>query len=442
MQSPAMFTIIGSDGKEYGPVTAQQLRQWIAENRLNRTMQAKREGETVWQEIGSFPEFAENSTTAATEALPPPLAAAPAPAAGTDPTPGAPAPTAPEAFAFSGNWQEYFKIWIVNLLLTVVTFGIYAAWAKVRKRRYFYANTRLFGHSFEYLADPQKILIGNLVVGGSFMLLAFSQTISPFLYLALALALAIVVPLLIVRALAFNARNTAWRGLRFHFAGRYGEAVKWFLLFPLLVVPTLGLIIPWIARKQKTFIIGYHRFGTSPFTLGGDTGGFYKIYGFTALFFLPVIGLYVSLIAVLITAGIKQAGQPKGPPPIDPAAMGVIGLLFFIAVPIALLGAIYFRARMFNYLWNHTDLAGHRFTATMRARELLRLQLVNTLATAFTFGLMHPWSAVRTVEYQLASLRVVPAGNLDHFVAAAQPPVSAIGEAAGDFFDFDIGFGV
>ena len=45
----------------------------------------------------------------------------------------------------------------------------------------------------------------------------------------------------------------------------------------------------------------------------------------------------------------------------DPAAMGVIGLLFFIAVPIALLGAIYFRARMFNYLWNHTDLAGHPY---------------------------------------------------------------------------------
>jgi uncharacterized membrane protein YjgN (DUF898 family) len=45
-------------------------------------------------------------------------------------------------------------------------------------------------------------------------------------------------------------------------------------------------------------------------------------------------------------------------------------------------------------------------------------------------------------KYQTDSLQVVHAGNVDAFVAAAQPPVSAIGEAASDFFDFDLGCGV
>ena len=277
-----MFTIIGSDGKEYGPVSARQINDWIAANRLTPAMQARRENETEWRAIGSFPEITELAPIGPDGALPP---VHPVPADSFGISAGNAAPRGPEPVVFSGNWQDYFKIWIVNLLLTVVTLGIYAAWAKVRKQRYFYAHTRIFGHSFEYLADPKKILVGNLIVGGSFMLLAFSQTISPVLYVVLALILAVFVPLLIVRALSFNARNTAWRGLRFNFTGAYGESLKAFLLRPLLMVVTLGFALPWIARKQKEFVVNRHAFGTTPFALSGTTADFYKIYARAAFFF-------------------------------------------------------------------------------------------------------------------------------------------------------------
>ena len=49
------------------------------------------------------------------------------------------------AIQFTGSGSEYFKIWIVNVLLTIVTLGIYSAWAKVRRLRYFYNNTRFAG---------------------------------------------------------------------------------------------------------------------------------------------------------------------------------------------------------------------------------------------------------------------------------------------------------
>lgn len=45
-------------------------------------------------------------------------------------------------FRFTGNGREYFRIWIVNTLLTILTLGIYSAWAKVRKKRYIYGNGR------------------------------------------------------------------------------------------------------------------------------------------------------------------------------------------------------------------------------------------------------------------------------------------------------------
>jgi uncharacterized membrane protein YjgN (DUF898 family) len=437
-----MFTIIGSDGKEYGPVTGDQIKQWMTENRLTRDMQAKRVGASDWRRIGDLPEFAgvqsgpefQTSAGPANWSAGEQTSAAPSAAA----TALAAAPSAPERIVFTGEWTEYFKIWIVNVLLTIVTLGIYAAWAKVRKRRYFYANTRLFGHTFEYLADPVKILYGNLIVGGMFLLLTVSQTLSPLLYLCFALAFAIAVPFLIVRALAFNARNTAWRGLRFNFTGRYGESAAVFLGWPMLIPFTLGLIFPLIAQKQKEFIVNHHAYGTSPFSFGARAEGFYKIYGIAVLFFLPLIVIYFVFIAMMVGAAVKN-GQPPGD---NVGMLGSMGLLFLFALPFALAGTFYFRSRMFNYIWNNTSLAGNQFVATMRARDLFVLHLVNSIVTLVTIGLMHPWAAVRTTKYQLDCLQVVPAGNIDAFVAAAQPPVGAFGEAANDFFDFDLGFGL
>ena len=73
---------------------------------------------------------------------------------------------APQAvpFVFTGRGGEYFGIWIVNLLLTIVTFGIYSAWAKVRRMQYFYRNTSLAGASFDYHGDPRAILKGRLIM--------------------------------------------------------------------------------------------------------------------------------------------------------------------------------------------------------------------------------------------------------------------------------------
>ena len=52
-----MYRIIGADGREYGPVSADQLRQWIAENRANATTRVLAEGATEWKPLGSLPEF-------------------------------------------------------------------------------------------------------------------------------------------------------------------------------------------------------------------------------------------------------------------------------------------------------------------------------------------------------------------------------------------------
>lgn len=52
-----MFTIIGGDGKEYGPVPANQLRDWIAAGRANLDTQAKAAGSEEWRRVGDYVEF-------------------------------------------------------------------------------------------------------------------------------------------------------------------------------------------------------------------------------------------------------------------------------------------------------------------------------------------------------------------------------------------------
>jgi hypothetical protein len=82
-----MFKIIGADQQQYGPVSAEQIRQWIAEGRANAQTLALAEGSTEWKSLGSLPEFAE--ALARLAPTPPP----PAPAAGPAPLPAATAAT-------------------------------------------------------------------------------------------------------------------------------------------------------------------------------------------------------------------------------------------------------------------------------------------------------------------------------------------------------------
>jgi len=78
-----MFKIIGGDQKEYGPISIEQIRQWIKDNRLNAQTPAQREG-GEWRKLGDYPEFADLFQPAgAAEPSAAPAAFPSAPAAGT-----------------------------------------------------------------------------------------------------------------------------------------------------------------------------------------------------------------------------------------------------------------------------------------------------------------------------------------------------------------------
>src|SRR5712675_1111171 len=136
--------------------------------------------------------------------------------------PPAPAARAPEQFRFTGRVGEYFGIWITNLLLTIVTLGIYSAWAKVRRLQYFYRHAEVAGSSFDFHGRPLTILIGRIVAIALLLLYNFAARLHSATTLLIIVAIALVMPWLLRNSLRFRLYNTSWRGTRFHFRGAVG----------------------------------------------------------------------------------------------------------------------------------------------------------------------------------------------------------------------------
>jgi uncharacterized membrane protein YjgN (DUF898 family) len=199
---------------------------------------------------------------------------------------------------FTGRAGEYFGIWIVNLLLSIVTLGIYSAWAKVRRNKYFYHNTLIDGVGFDYHASPIAILKGRIIAVVLFVLYQVFAGFSPIAAVVLLIAFLLALPWIVVRGLTFNARNSSHRGLRFDFDGSYLQAALAFIVYPLLVVITLGLALPFVAQRVNQFAFNHHKFGLSRFQMQALVKDFYMVY-------LKLIGVILA-ISLAIYFGISS----------------------------------------------------------------------------------------------------------------------------------------
>ncbi|MFC6670349.1 YjgN family protein [Marinobacterium aestuariivivens] len=286
-------------------------------------------------------------------------------------------------FEFSGDTREYFRIWIINLCLTVLTLGLYSPWAKVRKMRYFYGHTALDGSSFEYTADPVTLLKGRLIAVAALALYALCTTYLPLIAPLFGLAFIVAMPWLIVRSLRFGHYHSRYRGIRFDFDGQYRNAAIWYLLGPLASVLTLGLAIPYFACRQQQWLVRNSRFGTSRFDSDLRVGSVYGVY---------IIGLGIGLLGFLIPALLGTASV------LQPGTGSLLAPLF--GLPFFYLAGVFVRTRITNLTLNHACLDEHRFESRMETPAMCWLLVTNTLAILCSFGLLIPWTQIRMARYR------------------------------------------
>jgi uncharacterized membrane protein YjgN (DUF898 family) len=351
--------------------------------------------------------------------VPPPVVQAAVPVA---------SPPVEHRFEFHGNEREYFRIWIVNLALTILTLGIYSAWAKVRTERYFYANTRVAGTPFEYLARPLPILKGRIIAFALFGSYLLASRFSWRMQLALLALILVVSPWLIVRGLMFRARYSSWRGLTFRFVPDYWGAYKYYLLMYLLFPLTLGFIFPYIKWKQKKFLVEHHRFGGRDFRFGAEANEFYIVY-FIAMGML--IGAYIGIFSMMlpmIVSGETRDGPPNGIYVITALVYAVYFVIF-----------VYLASRVLNLTYNKTTLEGLALRSTVRARDLMRLYAFNTFGIILSAGMLIPWAMIRMARYRAGRLVLLADDDIDTLAAEGQGDVSAVGAEIDHVFDMDIG---
>jgi len=97
-----------------------------------------------------------------------------------------------------------------------------------------------------------------------------------------------------------------------------------------------------------------------------------------------------------------------------------------------------FHALMTNLIWNNTRLGEHRIECNMSPFAMVWITSSNFVLVLLTLGLFIPWAMVRLARYQLESMRLLPAGDLQEFEAAEPETIGAVGEEAATAFDFDI----
>jgi len=354
-----------------------------------------------------------------------------------------------KTFEFKGNGKEFFRIWIVNIALTILTLGIYSAWAKVRTNRYMYANTYLNGSNFEYNADPKRILIGRIIVVSIYALFVlFYQQLMLFKIAAgIALVAFIAMPWLIRQAVSFKLRNTSYRHVPFKYKGDISEFYAFFLIHSLLNIFTLFLIFPYSYIQFKKLLLNHSYYGQGKFNFSGRTGEAYKIYFKLFLWNIAFL-LGVSLMAGLVTSTgiallealgitLDMDALKKMLSPEIITLLGSIFLLFsyftFISWQKAFADA-YFS----NFMRNKTTLDKAFFRGNLYPFALGMIGVSNILAIIFSLGLLYPWAKIRYLRYKLEHTYFI-CQDYDQFESEGYEKGSTIGEEMIDFFDIDIG---
>jgi uncharacterized membrane protein YjgN (DUF898 family) len=387
---------------------------------------------------------------------------------------------------FNGSGFEYFKIWIVNVLLTIVTLSLYYPWAKVRNHRYFYANTRVGEHNFEYHATGKQLFLGYLVALVLFVIYIVAQQVSPIGSIVVLLLLFFGFPWIIWKSLQFNLKMSSYANVRFSFIGSLGDSYFNFMLLLIMALIAFYSIffLPGIAvalladtsmtfasilgfvffivgcalaiygfaykkKKNTEYLINFRKFGNGTFFTSIETSVFAKIILKTFLLaiaaIVAVLGIFLVLAVMFAGAAAltdlqNSAGDTQG----MMAALAALSFLILPAYALLILAFLfvgaYAQVRMRNYIYAQSSLDSNiHFKSALSAKKLVWVMFTNLLLVVFTLGLGTPWAKVRMARYIAANTYVETEVDISHYITEKQNVQTTLGDQIGDAFDVDLG---
>lgn len=420
---------------------------------------------------------AASPSSASPSSLPAPGAALPAPPAGTPPSASA---AWTLAIRFTGSGSEYFRIWIVNLLLIIVTLGIYYPWARIRKLRYFASNTwigndALGHHALEFLGRPGRMLLSYIVMSVAFVVWLLVSSLSTVTEALALLFLFAIIPVLTWGSLRFRLGNTRWRGLRFAFAGSLLDAyAAWQPMVMVALISTVlnvalaffadgstssqlfqtwmpmafalvtGLAWVWCLFRVIKYRQDHLRFGNLQTRLDLQARAYLwllvKAGLLTVLLFFIVSPIVAGLLwlAGSLTSLALSTGDPGSP---MPSWLGILILpvLLLMTLGWQILIRAWLVAREQNLVWSNTKGEDFAFHSRLSAGAYIRRNLANWFLILITLGLYQPFAAIRLARMRLDALSITTSRDPAAVVARAEQLPGVAGDAGADVFGVDIG---
>ena len=292
--------------------------------------------------------------------------------------------------SFSGSGGDYFRLWLANLLLTIVTLGIYTPWARRRRIQYFYRNTLVGADPLDFVASSRNMATSFLLVVVVYALIHVMSSSGLNAAVGLiTLSIAALVPWLWRSAQRFRLGNTTWRGLRFEFQATTRETytAAWPLLAAAFSVALLSLLLPAVTLPSPTrvpavmgaviaiaafvgvgvMLIGlrfnFLQLQMTRTSIGGQRGQFKASFG--SFFKVALICLGVALLAygalAMLLAGVVAGLGGLGRRGAMGSRMWLFVLLGVATLPLMLAPAFItlaaWQALVFRTIWSHAGLS-------------------------------------------------------------------------------------
>jgi uncharacterized membrane protein YjgN (DUF898 family) len=347
---------------------------------------------------------------------------------------------------FSASGSEYFRIWIVNLLLTIVTLSLYLPFAKARRLRYFYANTLVDGQPLAFHGNPWTILGGQVVmVACGFAFWIGIQTDTALWLLALPLFI-LLWPALWHSSLTYYAKNTNWGNLSFQFSGTMAGAYK--ASIPLLVLllllgaifiksahlqlaATTQAVVSMLVLLMLALVFAaaswafLKRYQQSGYCLADERAA--SQISVPSVLALELMAFGLAVVGILTSVALTWGSVWAMEQTLEPAGK-LGGRVLFVAVFLVILAFAFLTtlaafsaplfawgflsARLQNLLWTGTRSQQLVFLSRLSARSLGWLNLKSGLLTIVTLGMYRPFAVVASTRLKLHAVRIGQYGDL------------------------------
>ena len=194
-------------------------------------------------------------------------------------------------FYFTGKGLRYFGIWATNVILTVVTLGLYYPWAKAAMRKFLWNETLLNEDRFVFHGTGKEMFRGFIIAYGMIAALLVTLYFMPFGVVLFYLGALILAPIAIYGGWRYRLSRTSWRGIHFSFRGDIGKFMGIYFVGLLFTILTLGIYAPWWRVKIMKYLFSNSQLGNYDLDFDGDGG---------ELFGINVLGVILSVLTLYI----------------------------------------------------------------------------------------------------------------------------------------------